>query len=67
MPGEFDGGQQLRLARADERHGFYLFVIEGSVAPGDEVLRRGDGAGIAGDLSIQVEEGSHLLPVEVPL
>lgn len=65
--GEFDGGQQLTLARADERHGFYLFVIEGSVALGDEVLRRRDGAGIAGDLSIQVEENSHLLLIEVPL
>lgn len=65
--GEFDGGHQLTLARADKRHGFYLFVIEGSVALDDEVLRRRDGAGIAGDLSIQVEEGSHLLLVEVPL
>lgn len=65
--GEFDGGHQLTLARADERHGFYLFVIEGSITSGDEVLRRRDGAGFAGDLSIQVEEGSHLLLIEVPL
>jgi hypothetical protein len=56
-------------AKPDAGRGVYLFVIEGRVKAGGEVLGKRDAIGIAGcqKLSIEALRDSELLVIEVPM
>ncbi len=67
--GDFEAGQQTDHTLKDPLHGLYIFVIEGAVEVGGEVLRRRDGMGVEGvaTLRFSMLEPGRILLMEVPL
>jgi redox-sensitive bicupin YhaK (pirin superfamily) len=66
---ELEKGKALELKAHSEQHGFYLFVIEGSIATDGQQLNRRDALGISGTDTVKIEAGENtdLLILEVPM
>ena len=67
--GRFDENTECVYALDSEKHGAYIFVIEGGVRVGEIELGQRDALGIweTQDLSMSVEPGSYILVIEIPM
>ena len=66
--GDFDKGFQVEYQLKDESNGVYVFVIEGDVKIGEQVLGKRDGFGIwnAAEVHVSALNDIKLLVMEVP-
>jgi hypothetical protein len=66
---ELDNSKSLELKPHTSQHGFYIFVIEGSIIANGQQLNRRDALGISDVDSLKIEAGvnSDLLVLEVPM
>lgn len=67
--GKVEAGKKLGYHMHQSHAGTYLFVIEGEVKVGDDILSRRDGMEIFETNSLELEtlEDSHILLIEVPM
>lgn len=67
--GKVEAGKKLGYHMHQSHAGTYLFVIEGEVKVGDDILSRRDGMEIFETSSLELEtlEDSHILLIEVPM
>lgn len=67
--GDFEAGQKTDFRLQDPAHGLYIFVLEGAVEVGGEVLHLRDGMGVEGasTLAFRMLEPGRILLMEVPL
>ncbi|MGE5352543.1 MAG: pirin family protein [Acidobacteriota bacterium] len=67
--GDFDKGKHFSYKTEGQQRGIYLFVIEGSISFNGETLFRRDSAEISAteELSVNVEEDSRILLIDIPL
>jgi redox-sensitive bicupin YhaK (pirin superfamily) len=65
--GALDEGVSLEYVLTERTHGIYIFVIDGSLSVGGEVLGKRDAIGVTGEekVSIHTDSGTHFLVVEV--
>ena len=64
-----EAGKEVEYKLADERHGLYIFIIEGSATAGEQVMNRRDGYGISGqeNVALRADTDSDILLLEVPM
>jgi quercetin 2,3-dioxygenase len=67
--GDFEAGQKIDYAVKILGNGVYIFVIEGSVKIGEQVLNKRDGLGVhnTSSFTIETEAQSRLLLMEIPM
>lgn len=67
--GKVEAGRKLAYQLHQPRGGVYLFLIEGEVKVGDDVLMRRDGMEISETSGFELEtlKDSHILLIEVPM
>ena len=67
--GEFDDQQTTSYSIREPGNGLYIFVLEGTIAIGDESLGRRDAMGVwnTPEVSFRMEDKSRLLLLEVPM
>jgi redox-sensitive bicupin YhaK (pirin superfamily) len=67
--GDFEPGKTIKYDVKTPGNGVYIFVIEGSVRTGDQVLNKRDALGVydISSLTIETEAASRLLLIEVPM
>lgn len=67
--GKISAGKTLEYQLHQPQSGVYLFVIEGEIKVGDDVLSRRDGMGIteAKNIDIETLKDSFLLAIEIPV
>lgn len=67
--GKVEAGKKLGYHMHQSHAGTYLFVIEGEIKVGDDILSRRDGMEIFETNSLELEtlEDSHILLIEVPM
>jgi quercetin 2,3-dioxygenase len=67
--GSFDKGVDTEYVMKDKSNGLYIFVIEGSVQVGEQLLERRDGYGIQNidKIHFQLVEKAEILLMEVPM
>jgi redox-sensitive bicupin YhaK (pirin superfamily) len=67
--GSFDKGIDNEYVMKDKNNGLYVFIIEGSVQIGEQLLERRDGFGIQNveKIKIQMLEKAEILLMEVPM
>ncbi len=64
-----EAGREVEYILTDDKHGLYIFMIEGSATAGEQVLSRRDGYGISGEerVSLKANTDSDILLLEVPM
>lgn len=67
--GKFDKGISKEYTLKKDGNGVYVFILEGKVKVGDQILERRDGLGISETDSFKLEtiENSEILLMEVPM
>lgn len=67
--GEIEKGHEINYKMHQNNMGVYIFLIEGEIKVGDQILERRDGLGVydTTDFSIEVLKDSHILLMEVPM
>jgi redox-sensitive bicupin YhaK (pirin superfamily) len=67
--GNFEPGKTINYDIKQSGNGVYVFVIEGGVKIGDQVLNKRDALGVydISSLTIETEAKSRLLLIEVPM
>lgn len=67
--GKVEAGKKLGYHTHQSHAGAYLFLIEGEIKVGDDILSRRDGMGIFETNSFELEtlKDSHILLIEVPM
>lgn len=67
--GEFGKGRHVHYSLNSPGNGVYMFIIEGKIKAGGELLHKRDGLGITEEdqLSIESVEKSTILLIEVPM
>ena len=67
--GEVEAGKTIDYKLHNKENGVYIFLIEGEVSVDGTVLSRRDGLGVyqTDDVSIQTEQDSHILLIEVTM
>ncbi|NDV59793.1 pirin family protein [Bacteroides sp. 519] len=67
--GEIEKGRTIDYKMHQSNTGVYIFLIEGEIKVGDQVLERRDGLGIydTSDFTIETIKDSHILLMEVPM
>lgn len=66
---DLDQGQEISYSQKGSGTGVYLFLLEGELKVGQEVLTRRDAIGLADASSVKIkaEKASQVLAIEVPL
>ena len=67
--GHFDQSTTINYRWHRKENGLYIFVLEGSVTAGTQVLQRRDGLGIwnTNEIVLKPEAGTQLLLMEIPM
>lgn len=66
---DLDAGKELTYTFNKPDNGLFIFVLEGSITAGDQILERRDGLGVLDTNSIEIKasEDAYVLFMEVPL
>jgi redox-sensitive bicupin YhaK (pirin superfamily) len=64
-----DAGKELKYSKKEKDNGVFIFVLEGEVTVGSQILGKRDAIGIPeeNDLQIKTSSGTELLIMEVPM
>lgn len=67
--GSFEKGKVAKYEQKKADNGIYLFIIEGSIKLGNEVIQKRDAVAItnADELEIEILDNSELLLIDVPM
>lgn len=67
--GQFDKGQGYTHHLKSAKHGDYVFIIDGEVKIGDQILKKGDSVHVTqmGTVELQALENSKVLVIEVSI
>lgn len=66
---DLEQGKELTYELKDKSNGVFLFVLEGDITIGEDILHRRDAVGIDGEESftIKANENSQVLVMEIPM
>jgi len=67
--GEFEKGKSIDYKMHKKNNGVYVFLIEGEVKIGDQVMEKRDGLGVydTDEFTFETQQDSHILLIEVPM
>jgi redox-sensitive bicupin YhaK (pirin superfamily) len=67
--GNIDPGQAINYDKIDQKNGVYLFLIEGEIMIGDEILKKRDGIALTGidTFKLTASAQSSVLVMDIPL
>jgi redox-sensitive bicupin YhaK (pirin superfamily) len=67
--GNIETGTTINYDKIDHNNGIYIFLIEGEITIGDEILKKRDGMAIIGtdNISINATAESKILVMDIPL
>jgi redox-sensitive bicupin YhaK (pirin superfamily) len=66
---DLEQGKELIYELKDKSNGVFLFVLEGDITIGEDILHRRDAVGIDGEenFTIKANENSQVLVMEIPM
>jgi redox-sensitive bicupin YhaK (pirin superfamily) len=67
--GNIDQGQTINYNKIDQKNGVYLFLIDGEIMIGDDILKNRDGIALTGldVINIKASKQSKILVMDLPL
>jgi len=64
-----ESGKEIEYKMADDKHGLYIFMINGNAVAAEQLMNSRDGYGVAGEAAVMIKANadSDILLLEVPM